>query len=319
MTEEYVEELIQKYADGIATEKEARQLMHWYSAASITDVQWPSAQPGESQEVYHRMLQRLGQDISSNKAPVVHFRWLKVAAILLVIVGLGFVLLQFVKPFSNNYVTVVTPHGKIQLVILPDSSKLWLNASTEIRYKKSFLKNRNIELKGEAFFDVAHDATHPFVIDAGGLQTTVVGTSFNIKAYESENKTTVSVISGKVKIGDSEKNPSVLSSAMQYQFNRGEQKSTIVTIDTNSVVAWKKGRLHFEGESFANIASSLEKWYGVKIEFNNTAMRNCRYYMSFDNRDSLEKILSVMAELVNINYSTDIASNTITLFGDGCQ
>ena len=318
MTEEYVEELIQKYADGIASEEEIMQLMKWYHATEINEVKWAAAKPGEEQEVYNRILHRLEQDASFKKTKILNISWLKVAVILLLIVGLGFVILQVTKPFSGSYVTILNPSGKIQVVTLPDSSKLCLNALTEIRYKKSFITNRDIELKGEAFFDVAHDLAHPFVITAGGLQTTVVGTSFNIKAYDTENKTTISVVSGRVKISNNNTS-AVLNPAMQYQFNRQNKAATTATIDTNSVIAWKKGKLHFEGESFSDIAASLERWYGIKIVFNNPAMGHCRYYMSFGNKDSLEKILSVMADLTGMSYSIDKPSNTITLSGNGCE
>lgn len=319
MTEEYVEELIQKYGDGTASEEEILQLMNWYHAAEINEVKWPDTKPGEKLRVYNRMFQRLQKDVCLKRAKVLNFSWLKVAAILLVVVGLGFVALRFAKPFSNSYVTIVNPSGKIQWVSLPDSTKVWLNASTEIRYRKSFIKSRNIELEGEAFFDVAHDAKHPFIVDAGGLQTTVLGTSFNIKAYGSDNKTTISVISGKVTVAVKEKTTAVLTPAMQFRFNPKQKTSTTAAIDSNSVLAWKQGRLRFEGESFANIASSLERWYGIKIVFNNPAMRHCRYYMSFDSKDSLEKVLSSMAELTGLNYSLDNPSNTITLSGNGCK
>ena len=319
MTEEYVEELIQKYADGTASEEEILQLMKWYRVAEINEVKWPATKPGEKQEVYNRMFHRLRQDTLLKRTKIFNISWLKVAAVLLVIVGLGFVILQVTKPLYGSYITISNPPGKIQTITLPDSSKLSLNASTEIRYKKSFAKNRKIELKGEAFFDVAHDAAHPFVIEAGGLQTTVVGTSFNVKAYESDDKTIISVITGRVKIANNSKTAAVLGPAMQFQFERQNKTSTITAIDTSLVTAWKKGRLHFEGESFADIARSLEQWYGIKIMFNNPTMRHCRYYMNFDNSDSLEKILSSMAELTGMNYSIDKPSNTITLSGNGCR
>jgi len=319
MTEEYVEELIQKYADGTASEEEILLLMKWYTAAEIDEVKWPATKPGEEQEVYNRMFHRLLQDALLKRTKIFNISWLKVAAVLLVMVGFGFVILQVTKPFSNSYITISNPSGKIQTATLPDSSKLWLNASTEIRYRKSFAKNRKIELKGEAFFDVAHDAVHPFVIDAGGLQATVMGTSFNVKAYESDNKTVISVITGRVKIADNNQTAALLNPAMQFQFEKQNKTSTTIIVDTTLVTAWKKGRLQFEGESFADIALSLERWYGIKIRFNNPTMRHCRYYMNFDNSDPLEKILSSMAELTGMNYSIDKLSNTITLSGNWCR
>src|SRR5215203_5038925 len=115
MTEEYVEHLVQKYADGIASDEQISQLMQWYSATKVNEVKWPAAKPGEEQEVYNRMLHRMQQDASFKRAKILDLSWLKVAAILLVIVGLGFVILQVTKPFSGSYITIINPSGKIQL------------------------------------------------------------------------------------------------------------------------------------------------------------------------------------------------------------
>src|SRR5215203_3116430 len=112
MTEEYIEHLVQKYADGIASDEEISQLMQWYNAAEINEVKWPAATPGEEQEVYNRMLHRMQQDASFKKTKILNISWLKVAAILLVIVGLGFVILQVTKPFSASYVTILNPSKK---------------------------------------------------------------------------------------------------------------------------------------------------------------------------------------------------------------
>src|SRR5687768_16793085 len=101
MTEEYVEELIQKYAEGTASKEEILKLMKWYNAAEINEVKWPATKPGEEQEVYNRMLSRLQQEVALKRTKVLSFSWLKIAALLLVIIGLGFVILQFAKPFSN--------------------------------------------------------------------------------------------------------------------------------------------------------------------------------------------------------------------------
>ena len=117
MSEEYVEELIQKYAEGTASKEEILQLMKWYSAAEINEVKWPATKPGEDQEVYNRMLHRLQQDMSLKRTRVFNFSWLKVAAVLLVIIGLGFIILQVAKPFSNPYITVVFTIVSIQLII----------------------------------------------------------------------------------------------------------------------------------------------------------------------------------------------------------
>jgi ferric-dicitrate binding protein FerR (iron transport regulator) len=319
MTEEYLEELIQKYADETASEEEIHQLMNWYRSFPVNDVQWPSATPGEKKKVYNKMLQRLRSGGEQKKAKILILSWQKVAAALIIIIGAAWFVLRNGNSSASPYITVINPSGKIQEVLLPDRSKVWLNATTELRYTRAFKKNREVELRGEAYFEVTHDASHPFIISGGGVQTTVLGTTFNIKAYQSDNSTTVSVISGSVQVANNSKTLAVLKPSMQLQYNKQEQKATTTTIDSNSVSAWRHGKLQFEGESLADITKSLERWYGIKIVFTNTEMKNCRYYMGFDNQTPLEELLSTMAELTKMQYTINKNDNSVTLSGKECE
>jgi transmembrane sensor len=319
MTEEYVEELIRKYAEGTATADEIQKLMRWYRLTPINDVEWPSATTTEKEEVSQRMLGRLQKEISPARARIINFRWLKVAALVILSLGLSTILIYYLKPGSKSFITVTNPSGKIQLVNLPDSSRVWLNASTTLRYLKSFNQSRKVELEGEAYFEVTHDAQHPFVVDAGGVHTAVLGTSFNIKAYRPETVTGVSVITGKVRVTDSGGLLGVLTPAVHLQYDRQNRIVKTSTIDTNAVVAWTKGKLLFQGETFAEIARTLENWYGIKIIFTNPRMMSCRYYMSFDNTISLNKLLSIMSEITEMEYVNDEEKNIVTLSGKECR
>jgi ferric-dicitrate binding protein FerR (iron transport regulator) len=317
MTEQYIEELIAKYANGQASDEEIQKLHDWYRSFHVTEVPWSSSQSSEK-EVSRRMLDRLKNEISVQKAPVVPFPWLKVAAVLFLLAGLATVLIYLYQA-PTEYVTVTNPSGKIQQVRLPDSSIVWLNASTTLYYAKSFNEHRNIKLEGEAYFEVTHDPENPFQVDAGEIRTTVLGTQFNIKAYASGATTRISLISGKVKVADSSKDLAVLAPSTQLLYNRKDNVAETARVDTGGVQAWRKGKLQFQGESFAEIAGALENWYGVKIIFSNPAMRSCRYYMTFDNTLPLKKLLPTMAEIAETEYLFDESKGTITLSGKGCQ
>src|SRR5688572_23808083 len=158
MTESNLEELIQKYADGTASEEEIRQLRNWYRT-SIDKIEWPSKVISEKQKVHHRMLDRLKKEIAPTHRRVISFAWSKVAALLILLLGVA-ALVTYLKPFSPSYISIANPSGKIKLVQLPDNSKLWLNASSKIRYAKLFKQTRVVELDGEAYFQVTHDPEH---------------------------------------------------------------------------------------------------------------------------------------------------------------
>jgi transmembrane sensor len=319
MTEQYVEELIRKYAEGTASEEEVQKLMNWYDNTPIRDVQWNAAHPDEKKDVYNRMLGRLKREIAPERARIYNLSWARIAAIFVLIIGIAFIIIQFSSPSSKSYITVTNQFGKTHVVRLPDSSIVWLNASSTLSYVRSFEKNRELLLDGEAYFEVRHDPKRPFIVEAGGVQTTVLGTSFNIKAYGSEDTAAISVITGKVKVTNDAKDLAVLTPSMQLRFNREHQAVKTVAVDTSDVLAWTKGKLQFEGQTLAEIAGTLEKWYGVRILFAKAGMSNCRYYMGFENTITLDKLLSVMSELTEMQYNFSNDKKTVTFSGNECQ
>ena len=317
MTEQYIEEIIQKYASGTAREEEIQKLMDWYRD-SPDKVHWASPDPAEKQKVYDRMLNRMKKDIRTEDIPVVSFPWSKIAATLVLLLGIA-ALLVYYKPFSPAYITVVNPSGKIQIIQLPDSSYVSLNANSTLRYAKNFKNHRNLELSGEGYFKVTHDPSNPFIVKAGDVETTVLGTSFNIKAYPSLSTTAVSVISGRVKVEHEKKKLGILYPSDRLQYDRVQQTMNLATVDTNSVIAWTAGKLQFEGTPFSEIAGTLENWYGVKIVLTNPGMGSCRYYMSFDNTTTLEKLLATMSAITEMQYSINKNKNTVTISGKECR
>ena len=319
MTREYLRQLIEKYANGVASEEENRELMDWYHQTPVNDVVWPAANNDEQQKIYQRILARIQPSLDIQKKPVINLKWLRIAAIFIIVLSAGYLSYYLFAVRSTSWVSVVNPAGKIQLLYLPDSTKVWLNASSELRYVKKFSKQRQVQLSGEAFFEVTHDKMHPFQITTDKMQTTVIGTSFNIQAYKTENLQTVSLVSGSVQIENNSGVVAVLKPAMQFTLNQEKGISEITSIDTGMVAGWKKGQLEFKGDSFAFIASTLERWYNTRMIFADTSLRNCRYYMSFDNTVSLEKVLSAIKELTGAGYSISRNKDAVTFFGKGCS
>ena len=317
MTEQNIEELIQKYSEGTAREDEVKKLMDWYRD-SPGEVNWISSDTGEKQTVYDRMLNRMQKEIHAERKSIVLFSWLKVAAVLILFLGIA-ALLVYYKPFTPSYSTINNPSGKIQLLQLPDGSRVSLNANSTLRYAKDFKKNRTMELTGEGFFDVTHDSSHPFKVKAGELETIVVGTSFNIKAYPASASTTISVIAGQVKVTHEEKELGLLSPSKQLVYDRLRQTANAAIIDTSGITAWTRGTLQFDGEKFSDIAEALENWYGVKIVLTNPGIASCRYYMTFDNATTLDKLLATMSSITEMQYSLNKNTNTITFSGRECR
>lgn len=318
MTDQHIEELIRKYAERTANPEEVRQLMNWYRSAPVGEVPWPAAHPDEKQQVYHRMLQQLRQGIAPEKK-VHRLSWLRVSALLVLVAGAASLVLLVSNPFAPSFITVANPSGNVQSVHLPDGSTVWLNAASTLHYTKAFQQSRELELEGEAYFDVTHDEKHPFSVRTGNLETIVLGTTFVIKAYPTDTVATVSVLSGRVKVANEEQELAVLTPAMQLQFSKPRQRFTTTHVDTASLVAWKKGLLLFDGWTLFEITQVLERWYGVQFVWADSSLKACRYYMSFDNTTSLEKLLPTMAEITGMQYRIDPNTKSIRLSGETCR
>lgn len=316
MTEEQIEALVQKYAEGTATAEEVLKLTDWYRYAPVEEIVWPAAHANEKDELYRRMLQRLQNALPVKRA---HFYWmtpLRVAAMLIVVLGAA--LLIYLQPATPlTYSTITNTSGKIRQVQLPDGSMVWLNAATTLRYANAFGQNRKLKLDGEAYFEVIHDQDHPFDVESGGVHITVLGTRFNIRSYAESNRTIVSLLQGKLSITAAEKELAVLEPHTQLEWDRSTKTVHTKPIDTTAVVAWKTGRLQFQGQPLREIVQTLERWYGLRFEFANPGLGQCRYYMGFDNTMPLKDLLALLAEITGMDFEVD--KQTIIISGKSCQ
>jgi len=170
---------------------------------------------------------------------------------------------------SNIFSRNVEKGEKLSLV-LPDGTKAKLNAGTKLTFHENpELHTRVAVLDGEAFFDVAHDKSKPFIIRTDRVETTVIGTSFNIKAYPESEFITVAVVSGKVKVesnnGERLIDSNTLEPEEMYTFNKENQQVTKSRVSIDEIIAWKDDIIMFTDASFEEIKSTLERWYGVEF------------------------------------------------------
>jgi len=316
MTEQQIEELVQKYADSTATPEEVQELMDWYRKPTVGEVVWPSDNAAERDRVYQRMLQRLQDSLTVKRTRLYWITPLRAAAVFLLIIGIAAVF-YFLSSRPVTYSVITNPSGQTREVLLPDGTMVWLNAATTLRYANTFSAHRQVQLDGEAYFDVAHDPRHPFTVETGGIGITVLGTRFNISGYTGTGRTIVTLLQGKVSIANAEKELAVLKPGTQLMWEGQTKKAVIKSIDTTTVVAWKLGRLQFQGQPLNEIVQTLERWYNVRIRFLNPDLGHCRYYLNFDSKMPLKDLLEVLADVTNMNFSFD--KQTVVISGKGCQ
>jgi transmembrane sensor len=162
-----------------------------------------------------------------------------------------------------SYNTLSTPRGGQYMLSLPDGSKVWLNAASTIKFPTAFTGNqRQVELTGEAYFEVAHDAQKPFYVNAKGMNVQVLGTHFNVNAYEDEDAMTTTLLEGKVTV-----NSAVLKPGQEAVLTQDERLTVRNNPDAEESIAWKNGLFIFSNENIASIMRKLSRWYDIDVEY----------------------------------------------------
>lgn len=187
--------------------------------------------------------------------------------------------------------TVRIPRGMSRRLVLPDGSRVWLNAESSLSYPGSFggRERREVTLQGEAYFEVAPDSLHPFVVETAALQTQVLGTSFNVRAYSPED-TRVTLLRGSVKVSDRHRGELLLRPGEGTDCSLGRK----TVDDAEDCRAWTDGRFAFDDAPLVEIMRELGRWYNVDIVFTDREVMQERLHFRADRRDSLEQVLELL-------------------------
>ncbi|GAB3329148.1 FecR domain-containing protein [Larkinella ripae] len=327
-------ELLEKYLAGRCSPDEAWQIEAWYDSFEnrdeLTQRHPETQEPAYAQKMLEEIRQRI-EDAEPN--PLRRFRlgnnWLwtlsgVAAALFLLAVGIWQFqrIEQAQQPKINGLAIspVATLENKRKTILrheLADGSVVWLSPATRLRYPKQFAASiRAVQLEGEAFFEVRRDAARPFVIQAGKLKTEVLGTTFNVRAYRNSPRFEVSVVTGKVAVSVSDKNRVLLTARQQAVFNpKAESLAKTGLPRTAKPKLWEPATVAFEWASLRQVADALEDTFGVRIQFRNPALRNCRLRADFTNM-RLPVILNLLCKSTDATYTLN--GQEIELDGPGC-
>ncbi|MDM8002128.1 MAG: DUF4974 domain-containing protein [Bacteroidota bacterium] len=244
----------------------------------------------------HAKSRSLGSKISSFYS--------RVAAIILIplLSGAGFLLFREIAGPDSlpSTASIHAPAGARVSFTLPDGSGGMLNSGSTLTYQMPFTKERSVILEGEAWFDVARDEKHPFTVDAGSLDLTVVGTAFNVNAYPDEDYVEVVLESGKVLVNCGQyKEGMVMSPSERIVYENG--RVTRSTSDPSKYSSWTKGKLVFRSDSMSEVARRIERWYNVKVELMDDDLEKYSFRATFED-DPLEEVLKFLSMTSPIRY-----------------
>jgi ferric-dicitrate binding protein FerR (iron transport regulator) len=206
--------------------------------------------------------------------------------------------------------TITTPRGGQYQLILADGSKVWLNAASSLKFPTAFTgKERKVELTGEGYFEVAHDVSKPFIVSKGETEIKVLGTHFNINAYDDEPSMKVTLLEGRVMV---KKNTGLvyLNPGQQAILQPAQENIRISNdVDLDEVVAWKNGLFLFNNTPLENLMRQIERWYDVKVVYEGTKPQDT-FGGGVSRNTNLSGVLKVL-EYSNIRCKVD--GNTITV------
>ena len=238
------------------------------------------------------------------------WQWLKVAAVLALIFTFSYFAYRIPyahtspTPLAAKNITKANPSGRKSQIILPDGTKVHLNAESKLIYPEEFSDSaRVVQLVGEAFFEVAEDTRRPFSVKAKNVTTTALGTRFNVNGYPETGQVHIALVSGKLRIEkDTLHSQSyLLHPGEKIMFGQKAGYGKITPFDDLHEIGWKDGILIFEDASFSEFISKLERWYGVKFLVQGTPHQTWQIEGKFDN-ESLEEILKGVSFTHNIQY-----------------
>ncbi|WP_242204921.1 FecR family protein [Aestuariivivens insulae] len=213
---------------------------------------------------------------------------------------------------DSDKITFETSYAERKAIDLPDGSKVWMNSSSLLSYRRS--SPRNVYLEGEAFFEVAKDKKISFTVDTHDkIQIKVLGTSFNIASYKQKKITETILLEGKVELSCpklGQKIQMVPNDKVTYQQNEGTLVTTKVKTPVNFTL-WREGMMRFVDKSFQEIAKDLDIQYNIKIKFKNEEIAKSKFTGSFGPDTSIEEILEILQVSKPFNYYQSTHGNWV--------
>jgi transmembrane sensor len=354
MQTKQVVDLLKKYLSGDLTESETERLSEWIQASEDNAALFENLNDPEflGSELYR--LDSVNADHGWEKLltlqkkptrkffplPIAAFKWtLAAAAVLLLVVTVW--TLTSETSFSQKNASLKTGPGEKLRVRLPDGSQVILNSGSHLSMATGFgTANRTIDLEGEAYFDIAHNPSLPFIIHTGSMKLSVLGTAFNVRAYADEKAEVTSLIRGKVEITVPEekkgsaaqryilvpyqklivaKQEAITEQPVQNKQNnstatKGIQIDSLRKSELGDIteIAWITNKLVFDNEPMAAVADKIEKWYGIKVIIETPELNAIHCSGSFET-EPLDKVLESMQFSIPMLKFKKVENNTVLI------
>lgn len=307
-------EILQRFLQGTASDEEVTNLFIWFNSSKgnqeffeLFGIGWEnSAKLPDEQLDSDLIYQKLKARVEGSRRKEDRIRWIKNARNAAAIFVLGLII-----PFAYFYfegqdttqsqqiITQSLSNDKVKRLLLADGTTVYLMSGSSLTYPSSFSKQniRNVELKGEAFFDVAKDKEHPFIVDLGAIGVKVVGTSFNISNYEENRDIDVVLKTGKIDLFEGAYSPDVESVGILpnqlASYSKSNKQIVVKDVDPEKYTSWTEGTLMFVDDPLSVVFQRLEQWYNVEIDVLDPDINNFQFTMKIKS-ENLDQILDML-------------------------
>lgn len=307
--------ILQKYVEGSITAEEVETVVDWLDADEKHVKEFMTLHKLYDISILNQSTkERKTEKVARTVFRRIVIELLKVAAIALILLSGNFLLQKDDQMESlPSFQTLYVPAGQRAELILPDSTKVWLNANSKLVYPSSFKEGiRQVELDGEAYFDVRHNRDNPFVVRTKSMNVTVLGTEFNVSAYSGIEEFNIALLRGSVELNSPDR-------SRKYRMTAGEQvlyrdgKYVSAQIGSMDYFKWKEGLLSFSNQPIDVIIEKLRLYYDIKIEVADLPFLKERYSGKFRVKDGIEQVLKVLQLEHKFTYVKDNELNLITI------
>ena len=311
--------IIGNYITGDESESDSEKLNSWLNEAPENRLKLDSIteekEIAKNIEAYEdidteKAWKRYEEKISGLSLRKQILKW-KIAAILIFLVGLAGSMVGYWNAENNNlepetlvYTSVVTENGQTSRIILPDGTVVWLNSGTTLSYNNKFsVDNRNINLEGEAYFEVKRNEAIPLIVHCDELEVEVLGTEFDVNAFPENDKISVVLEKGSINLShiNNKFQDFILQPGEIAQFDDTNNKLVVSHINTYEYISWKDGVLIFNNTPMREVFSKLELWYGVNIEVDNPKVYDLIFNATIVD-ENLEDIFHLIKYTCDIDY-----------------
>jgi ferric-dicitrate binding protein FerR (iron transport regulator) len=354
--------LLDKHFKGLLTERDQAEFVEWLNsnpenhllleevtADLNSGLSFPGDFISDKQTTWQKIKGRIYIPDRTSFTRKLIFRTAAAITIPLLLLGFGsgWMMQKRVQYSADctTFTTIISPSGQRTQIVLPDNSKVWLNSNTTIKYPSNFnQKDRKVYIDGEAYFDVTHNQSKPFIVNTSSFNIKVYGTTFNVSAYKGENMIETTLVKGKIsitglKIKGTKADEIILMPHESFKYFKNEQLSSIdlkkemkylapsagvnktipeaavppstpkaivvQNVNVEPIIGWKEGKLFFDNETFESLSSKFERRYDVKIHLEDKRVANLKYTGVFE-KENINQALDALKLTTPFEYKMNL-------------